>query len=128
MSDNHIARWVVDALRRCVIPWKTGPLVFYDDHAAAVARLTRERDEARAEVEQTAADLGEIDTATLCPECGVGVRSDEDGCCLGCGAVATGPGARRALLAIMRLTRERDEARAEVFRLRAEGPQDWHHD
>ena len=27
---------------------------------------------------------------TFCPECGFGVKVDVDGCCLYCGAVATG--------------------------------------
>lgn len=53
------------------------------------------------------------------------------------GAKAAAAEAKRdeARAEVERLTRERDEARAEVFRLRAEvarlraeGPQDWHHD
>ena len=28
---------------------------------------------------------------TFCPECGFGVKVDEDGCCVSCGSVATGP-------------------------------------
>ena len=28
---------------------------------------------------------------TFCPECGFGVAVDEDGCCVSCGSVATGP-------------------------------------
>ena len=27
---------------------------------------------------------------TFCPECGFGVKVDEDGCCLSCGLAATG--------------------------------------
>jgi len=30
-------------------------------------------------------------TKTFCPECGFGVPVDEDGCCVTCGATATGP-------------------------------------
>jgi len=46
-NNDQIKRWVVDALQGHVIPWKTGPLVFHDDHVVAVARLTQERDEAQ---------------------------------------------------------------------------------
>jgi len=35
---------------------------------------------------------------TWCPECGPRVNVDEDGCCLMCGADASGPGAREAVL------------------------------
>lgn len=47
---------------------------------------------------------------TWCPECGPKVDINEDGCCVTCGASATGRGAVTAHLAII----ERDEARAEV--------------
>lgn len=30
-------------------------------------------------------------TKTFCPECGFGVQVDDDGCCVTCGATATGP-------------------------------------
>lgn len=31
-------------------------------------------------------------TYTFCPECGYGVKCDEDGLCMACGSTATGPG------------------------------------
>mgnify|MGYP007090096622 CR=1 FL=1 len=36
-------------------------------------------------------------TCTLCPQCGIGVPIDEDGCCTTCGCTATGPGVDAAL-------------------------------
>ena len=29
---------------------------------------------------------------TFCPQCGINIAVDEDGCCMICGATATGPG------------------------------------
>ena len=52
---------------------------------------------------------------TWCPECGPKVDINEDGCCVTCGASATGRGAVTAHLAII----ERDEALAQVKELRA---------
>ena len=40
---------------------------------------------------------------TWCPECGLGVPIDEDGCCASCGATATGKGVDRALRVLARL-------------------------
>jgi predicted amidophosphoribosyltransferase len=51
---------------------------------------------ARAEVERLRASRARWSVAagiaadTLCPQCGVGVDTDEDGCCWTCGATATG--------------------------------------
>ena len=32
----------------------------------------------------------DIERNTFCPECGFDVTVDEDGCCIGCGAVSVG--------------------------------------
>jgi len=49
---------------------------------------------------------------TWCPECGPGVRVDADGCCTDCGADATGPGSRRARVALSAEARLRGELAA----------------
>lgn len=49
-------------------------------------------------------------TGTLCPECGPNVLVDEDGCCNGCGACATG----RGVEAVIRIIEERDQLRDRV--------------
>lgn len=52
-----------------------------------------------------------VDGETLCPECGIGVSVDEDGCCVHCGATATGRGVRGALAEIQRLRAELAEVK-----------------
>ena len=47
---------------------------------------------------------------TFCPECGPNVKIDEDGCCVGCGATAIGPG-------VDRLRATNAEQAAEIARL-----------
>jgi len=37
-------------------------------------------------------------TKTWCPQCGLGVKIDEDGCCKTCGATATGEGVDQILM------------------------------
>jgi hypothetical protein len=88
MTDDQPKRWVVDALQGHVIPSMTGSLVFFYDHVAAVARLTRERDEARDEVERlrnALAVLGAHDGCDPqtgacgdCPVCSA-LSTDEEG-------------------------------------------------
>lgn len=52
--------------------------------------------------------------ATLCPECGIGVRVDEESLCASCGAQCVGPGADRALGMIESMSREIHELRITI--------------
>lgn len=70
------------------------------------------------ELERMREALDVVDGETLCPECGIGVSVDEDGCCVHCGATATGRGVRDALAEIQRLRAERDTAIAVMERER----------
>lgn len=42
---------------------------------------------------------------TLCPECGLSVPIDEDGCCITCGATSVGKGADEVIARIHELER-----------------------
>jgi hypothetical protein len=48
---------------------------------------------------------------TWCPECGYGVKIDEEGCCISCGVTAIGKGVDQALAAEARTERERQRGK-----------------
>lgn len=68
----------------------------YDDLVEHVERVVEDGHALRAEVAALRASRARwtiaagIAADTLCPQCGLGVRVDEDGCCVACGSYAMG--------------------------------------